>query len=126
MRFAISPTVFPLYHTHSPINSTTNEKIKKRKSLYFAHSHGFSLLPNIFSAICFLLILPPDLLYLNHFISDQFPSIQLHPVHIHRRDLMIFISRVIIDSSGRITAGGIQRYLILSFSHIAAASRLVY
>lgn len=52
-------------------------------------------------------------------------AIKILAVHINRRNLMIVIRRIIVNSLRRIAAGSIERDLILSVRHLAASSLLV-
>ena len=51
--------------------------------------------------------------------------VKIFPVHIHRRDLMIFIRRVVIDSFCCIAAGSIQRNFIFAICHLTTSALLV-
>ena len=52
-------------------------------------------------------------------------AIKILAVHINRRNLMIVIRRIIVNSLRRIAAGSKERDLILSVRHLAASSLLV-
>lgn len=52
-------------------------------------------------------------------------AIEILAVHINRRNLMIVIRRIIVNSLRRIAAGSIERDLILSVRHLTASSLLV-
>ena len=72
------------------------------------------------------LIHPPDLFACHKRITGKTASVQIFVVHVHRRDLMVVIGRVIIDPSVCITAGGVKRDLIFSLRDFTASSLLVY
>ena len=55
--------------------------------------------------------------FIFHRITDQFFCVQIFPVHVHCRNLMILVSGVIINSPGSIHAGGINRDFIFSVRH---------
>ena len=71
------------------------------------------------------LILPSDLLIFNCRILNQHCTIQILLMHIHGGNLVIIISCIIVNSSVRITAGSINRYLMLSVIQFTAAPLLV-
>ena len=72
------------------------------------------------------LILVYKCFFIFHRITDQFFCIQIFPVHVHCRNLMILVSGVIINSPGSIHAGGINRDFIFSVRHLTAPSLLFY
>ena len=72
--------------------------------------------------ICFILSI--NLLSLYKRITYQHRSVQIFTVHIHSRDLTVFICRIIINPLRCIAAGRIDRDLILSISHMHAAALL--
>ena len=72
------------------------------------------------------LIHPPDLFACHKRIAGKTVSVQIRTVHVHRRDLMVVVGRIIIDSLVCITAGGVKRDLVFSLRDFAAASLLVY
>ena len=52
----------------------------------------------------------------NELKAEQIRSVKIFPVHIDRRNLMVVIGRVIINSFVGVTAGGINGNLILFFA----------
>ena len=60
----------------------------------------------------------------NRVMHKRLP-VKIFPVHIHRRDLMIFIRRVVIDSFCCIAAGCIQRNFIFAICHLTTSALLV-
>ena len=71
------------------------------------------------------LILPLDLLFLNHRIAHQQTAVQIFLVHIYSGNLMIVISRIIVNTFIRIAAAGIKGNFIVTLPHITASSLLV-
>ena len=67
-----------------------------------------------------------DLLLFHQRVGNQLPAVEVCTVHVHRRNLAVFIGRVIIDPSVCITAGGVKRDLIFSLRDFTASSLLVY
>ena len=59
-------------------------------------------------------------------IARQNIAVQIGFMHIHRSDLMILVGSVVVNAFGGVAAGGVQRYLILTLRHLAAAPLLVY
>lgn len=72
------------------------------------------------------LILHIYLLFLEQWIRNQPVTRQIFPVHIHSRNLTIFIGCIIIDSSVRIAAGAVDRHFILPFFILHAAPLLLH
>lgn len=74
---------------------------------------------------CFVLILPPYLLPLYQRKPRKRLPVQVLPVHIHCRDLMVFICRVVVNPLIRIVAGGVECDFIFSIGDLAASALLV-
>ena len=72
-----------------------------------------------------LLVLHFNLLTRNQGIARKTRAVKLLPVHIHRRDLVIFIGGVVINSFIRVTAGGVKGYFVFPFCHLTTAPLLV-
>ena len=65
-------------------------------------------------------ILKINLFACTHRIANQLCSIQIFPVHVNRRNLMIVISGVIVDALARIVADRVNGFFILTIFHLAA------
>ena len=71
------------------------------------------------------LICPADLLPLDQGIAGKRGAVQILPVHIHCRDLMVRVRRIVVNTFCRIPAGRIDRDLIFSIRDLAAATLLI-
>ena len=70
-------------------------------------------------------VLPSNLLTLNPRNPRKRLPVQVLPVHIHCRDLMEFICRVVVNPLIRIAAGGVECDFIFSIGDLAASALLV-
>ena len=68
---------------------------------------------------------PVDLFSLNQRISEKLGIVQITMVHIHTCDLVVFVCCIIIDSFICITAGSVERDLILAICNFTAAPLLI-
>ena len=57
---------------------------------------------------------------------DRTITVQILPVHIYCSNLMIFIGRIIVNSSVCIAAGSVDSDLILPFVQLTASSGLIH
>ena len=69
-------------------------------------------------------VLKMNVLFCNNRITDEHISIQILMMHIHRADLVVFVSGVVVDSLCGIAAGSINGDLILIVFQTTAPSRL--
>src|SRR5699024_7152106 len=97
--------------------------IQRRKSRLFPHPQIFSK-PQLH--LNKSLILHPHLLLPDHRPSCQPGSVQILLPELHCRDLMVAISRIVIDPFCGAAAGGVDSYLAVSFCGAAASSGLLY
>lgn len=70
-------------------------------------------------------VLPSNLLPLHQRKTRKRLPVQVLPVHIHCRDLMVFICRVVVNPLIRIAAGGVECDFIFSIGDLAASALLV-
>ena len=70
-------------------------------------------------------VLPSNLLPLHQRKPRKRLPVQVLPVHIHCRDLMVFICRVVVNPLIRITAGSVECDFIFSIRDLAASALLV-
>ena len=59
-------------------------------------------------------------------VMDRTITVQILPVHIYCSNLMIFIGRIIVNSSVCIAAGSVDSDLILPFVQLTASSGLIH
>lgn len=71
-------------------------------------------------------VLKMNVLFCNNRITDEHISIQILMMHIHRADLVVFVSGVVVDSLCGIAAGSIKGNFIFTVSYFAASSLLVH
>ena len=79
--------------------------------------------------VCFLskgsLVLEVDLLALDERIGNQLFGIEVFLIHINGGNLRILVGRVVVNAARRVAAGGVNRDLVLSVRHLAAAALLI-
>ena len=73
-----------------------------------------------------LSVLEVDIFALEDRITDKSILVKIGFVYIHSRNLVIFVSVVIINTFAGIAAGGIKGDLVFSFCYLTAASLLIY
>ena len=71
------------------------------------------------------LILHSNLLTRNKRVTGKASAVKLFFMHIHRRNLVIFVGGVVIYSLVRITARSIKGYFVFPFCHLTTAPLLV-
>ena len=104
--------------------------IKKGNGVQQVSAHRSKSVPNLCGRRGSVLgpasVLHPDLFFFDKRIPDQRPAVQILLMHVNRRDLMIVISRIIVNAPVRIAAGRIERDLIFAVVQFAAASLLIH
>ena len=73
-----------------------------------------------------MLILVADVLGGEDGVEDEGFAAEVLVMHIYGRNLVVFISSVVVDSLCGVAAGGVKGNLIFSFGYFAASSLLVY
>ena len=76
---------------------------------------------SVFYSVLVLYLLPR-----NQRITDKTACVKVFSVHIDRRNLMIFIGRVVVNTFACVTAGGVKRDFIFFVADVTAAPLLVY
>ena len=89
--------------------------------IYFISNFPFHLLVYVT-----LLILPQNMFSCHNWVMHQRFPIEILPMHIHSSNLMIFIGRIIVNSSVCIAAGSVDSDLILPFVQLTASSGLIH